>query len=443
MMWRTLLAVAAIATSACAAAPEAPRPSLQDTPTHERYAAALTEFGLDRVALGRDWLHAAQRALAQPRSATMPFAETGYLAADRPSAVAFRLDLVRGRRLAIDVQFESAEPSRLFVDLFEQREGREPRRVGGSEPGATSFEFDVRRAGQYVLRLQPELLRGGRYTVTQRTLASLKAPIEGFIPRQVQSGFGAPRDGGARDHHGIDIFVPRGTPVLASADGVVRVDETPRGGRVVWLRDARGGRNVYYAHLHDWAVSSGAQVRIGDVLGYVGNTGNARTTPPHLHFGVYDRGPADPVPFLQRDDPVPSHATAALDPLGTWMRVQAGSTSLRTHDATHDAGSMTPGSLTPLDRGAVVRVLAASGSHYRVELPDGRSGLVLAADLASAEAGQDVAAFSGDVLEAPAVDAPIVDVFREPRDLPVLGQFGEFSLIQLPDFRLGWAVRRP
>jgi len=435
MLSRTFVVLVAIA-AACAA-PEPPRPSLQDTPTHERYAAALSEFGLDRVALGRDWLEAAARALDQPLPASLPFSETGYLPADRPSAVAYRLELRRGRRLAIDVQFESAVPARLFVDLFEQREGQPPRRIGGTEPGASSFEYDVRRDGLYLLRLQPELLRGGRYTVTQRSLASLQVPIKGFLVRHVLSGFGAPRDGGARDHHGIDIFVPRGTPVLASADGVVRTDETPRGGRVVWLRDARSGRNVYYAHLHDWAVAHGAAVRTGDIIGFVGNTGNARTTPPHLHFGVYDRGPADPVPFLQRDDPTPSHVVGPLDSLGDWMRVSARSTPLRAHDA-RDASTV-----APLARGEVVRVLAATGASYRVELPDGRSGLVRAADLSPAHVPQDTTAISGLVWEAPTVDAPVVDIIESPRDVPVLGQFGDFSLIKLPDARLGWTVRRP
>jgi len=436
MLSRSLLVLAAIATVGCSA-PEPPRPSLQDTPTHERYAAALGEFGLDRVALGRDWLDAAARALEKPLPASLPFSETGYLAPDRPSAIAYRLELRRGRRLAIDVRFESAEPARLFVDLFEDREDQPPRRVSGTEPGATSFEYDVRRDGQYLLRLQPELLRGGRYTVTQRSLASLQVPIKGFLVKQVMSGFGAPRDGGARDHHGIDIFVPRGTPVLASADGLVRTDETPRGGRVVWLRDARAGRNVYYAHLNDWAVASGTTVRTGDVIGYVGNTGNARTTPPHLHFGVYDRGPSDPVPFLLRDDPAPSHAMAALDALGDWMRVDARSTMLRTHGSENT----TPMPLLP--RGAVVRVLAASGSSYRVELPDGRSGMVRAADMAPAHVPQDVAAITGQVWEAPEPGAPVVDVLASPRDVAVLGQFGDFSLIKLPDARLGWTVRRP
>lgn len=413
------------------------RPSLKDAPTHERYTRALEEFGLDNVALGRDWLAAASQALEQPRTTSLPFSETGYFPADRPSAAAWRLDLRRGRRLVIDVKFESAEPARLFVDLYQEQEGEAPRHLESLPLDQTTLDYDVRRDGVYLLRLQPELLRGGRYTVTQRTLASLAVPIKGFSVASVRSGFGAPRDGGARDHHGIDIFMPRGTPVLASVDGIAMTDESARGGRVVWLRDARTGRNVYYAHLNDWAVPSGTTVRTGDVLGYVGNTGNARTTPPHLHFGVYERGPADPVPFLQRDDPAPKPAAVSAQRLGEWMRVSAATARIDT------LAPGAPSSTTPLTRGTVVRVTSAIGAYYRVELPDGRAGLMRGADLAATETPRAAASVTGPVYETPDAAAPAVHVFDKAESLAVLGNFGDFALVRLSPDRVGWMPRRP
>ena len=395
------------------------RPSLKDAPTHERYSEALEDFGLTGVALGRDWLQAAARALETPVPASSPFAEAGYFGRERPAAVAYSLELRRGRRLVIDVRFESAEPARLFVDLFERRDQATPRRVAGLEPGATGFEYDVRRDGTYVLRLQPELLRSGRYSVTERSLASIRPPIKGFALHDVRSGFGAPRDGGARDHHGIDIFRPRGTPVVAAVDGTVQRDESERGGRVIWLRDARTGRHLYYAHLSDWAVESGTRVSTGDVIGYVGNTGNARTTPPHLHFGVYERGPADPVPFLTSDDPAPRPPSASIQRLGEWMRIARGP-----------------------ERGTAVRVFAAMGSHYRVELPDGRLESMRAGDLVPTSKPVRLVTVSGVVLEAPTDGAPIVDVITKPRELAVLAEFGDYSLVRLPNEQLGWLVRR-
>ena len=110
-------------------------------------------------------------------------------------------------------------------------------------------------------------------------------------------------------HHGDDIFAPEGTPVVAVADGTLSlVGDNPLGGLRLWLRD-RQGNEFYYAHLEGFAPAArdGASVRAGELLGYVGHTGDAERTPPHLHFEVhpvsllalgYD-GATDPWPYLQ------------------------------------------------------------------------------------------------------------------------------------------------
>ena len=174
-----------------------------------------------------------------------------------------------------------------------------PERVASLTEG-TTLTFTVPRDGAYVLRIQPELLRSGRFSVLQRTLASLPFPVSGLTAAAVQSEFGAARDAGRRQHEGIDIFAARDTPVLAVVDGVARTGTNTLGGNVVWLRGRAFGESFYYAHLERFAFEGTANVKAGDVLGYVGNTGNARTTAPHLHFGIYDRGAIDPFPFIQR-----------------------------------------------------------------------------------------------------------------------------------------------
>jgi len=81
------------------------------------------------------------------------------------------------------------------------------------------------------------------------------------------------------------------------------------GGKYVWLSGGMfglGSARYYYAHLDDFAVESGDKVKKGEVIGYVGNTGNARTTPPHLHFGIYAGGPVDPEPFLKPQPELPA-----------------------------------------------------------------------------------------------------------------------------------------
>ena len=226
--------------------------------------------------------------------------------------------------------FEATEPGRLFVDLFRTESNGELRRVASLESDEPLIEYVVDRTATYVLRLQPELLRSGRFTLTERTMAALRTfPVTGLTSRAVQSGFGAARDNGTRSHEGIDIFAPRGTPVVAVTDGVAGSDTNGLGGNVVWLREGLiGGTRYYYAHLDRWAIEGSTRVREGDVLGYVGNTGNARTTSPHLHFGVYDDGALDPAPFLQPDESV---ARLTVEPalLGSLVRTRSVRTPLR------------------------------------------------------------------------------------------------------------------
>jgi murein DD-endopeptidase MepM/ murein hydrolase activator NlpD len=132
-------------------------------------------------------------------------------------------------------------------------------------------------------------------------------PVYG--PASYTDTFGAFRgDVSGGWHHGDDIFAPLGAPVLAVADGTVfSVGWNDIGGNRLWLRDGEGNE-FYYAHLSAYSplAVDGAQVRADDVIGFVGDTGDARGTPPHLHFEVhpvsllslgYD-GVVDPYPYL-------------------------------------------------------------------------------------------------------------------------------------------------
>ena len=89
-------------------------------------------------------------------------------------------------------------------------------------------------------------------------------------------------------HIGADIFASFGTPIVAVADGrLYRVGTLKISGNRLWLRDKKGYR-YFYAHLSDFAAAAynGADVHAGEVIGFVGNTGDAEPTPPHLHFEV-------------------------------------------------------------------------------------------------------------------------------------------------------------
>jgi murein DD-endopeptidase MepM/ murein hydrolase activator NlpD len=111
-------------------------------------------------------------------------------------------------------------------------------------------------------------------------------PVYG--PSSFSDDFGAPR-ALTGWHHGNDIFAPFGAPIVAVADGVLfQVGETEIGGNRLWLRDG-AGNGYYYAHLASFSplAQEGAAVRAGDVLGYVGTSGDAVGTPPHLHFEIH------------------------------------------------------------------------------------------------------------------------------------------------------------
>lgn len=121
--------------------------------------------------------------------------------------------------------------------------------------------------------------------------------------------WGASRDGGRRRHKGIDIYARKGTAVVAITDGViVEKDLTPIGGKTLWLKSARYGWTAYYAHLDRQLVKKGQHVRKGQVIGTVGNTGNARTTPSHLHFGIVQNGWVNPLPYVKHSPKIVAKA---------------------------------------------------------------------------------------------------------------------------------------
>lgn len=155
--------------------------------------------------------------------------------------------------------------------------------------------------------------------------SSLPMPVAGLTGRDIQDNFGFPRDGGRRRHRGIDIFAPRGTPVIAVVDGnLTYIGDQKKGGRCVWLVNEEG-YSFYYAHFDRWApgIYEGMRVKRGDVIGFVGTTGNAVGTPPHLHFQVsHQDETVNPYPLLRaysgdavRPNPVLSggFSTGAMD----------------------------------------------------------------------------------------------------------------------------------
>lgn len=139
----------------------------------------------------------------------------------------------------------------------------------------------------------------------------LLVPVQGVRAADVPDTFNERRGAGTRSHEALDILAPRGTPVLAADDGrVTKLFTSKAGGLTVYVL-APGDRVIaYYAHLDRYreGLTEGAAVRRGDVLGYVGSTGDADAAAPHLHFALAVVGdphrwwagtPIDPKPYLR------------------------------------------------------------------------------------------------------------------------------------------------
>ena len=428
-----------LVAAACTDVPrflERPRP----TSAHERYAESLTRAGLEKTALGRDWLAAAASSIRKPLAVTLPFRETGYFAASEARAVAYAVTLRDGQRVAATVEV-SGTPLAIFLDLFRQTgDTARPLDLVASvdtslTPAGARLVHEARRDGVYVLRVQPELLRSGAFTLVVSTEPSLAFPVAGRDSRAVKSFFGAERDAGAREHHGIDIFAPRGTPALAAARGVVRsISPNNLGGNVVWLSDVDRGQTLYYAHLDRHNVVAGQRVEIGDTLGFVGNTGNARTTPPHLHFGVYRRGqgPLDPYPFVYRSTARPAPVTADTAELGRLGRS-------RTRIAIAASPVVRAETVTTVAAATPLQVDGATASWFRVRLPDGATGYVparLVESIARPVRRTDVAAGT-PLRDRPSADAAVIAT-AQGGPLPVIGVFADYALVETGEGQTAW-----
>ncbi len=276
----------------------------------ELFIWRLRMAGLLESPLGQRWTHAVDRASKKPIQAGAQYRTTETFEDDEVEAHIYQVSLERGEKLVWQLTRQDTADSRLYASL--------ERRKRNDEHWTTISHLDAEgdtqtriasAAGDYRVVLQPELFAKVDYSLAMASGGSLPFPVEGAKQRDIGSVFGDPRDGGARKHHGVDIFAKKGTPVTAVIDGYVRTGTGGLGGKYVWLSGGMfglGSARYYYAHLDDFAVESGDKVKKGEVIGYVGNTGNARTTPPHLHFGIYAGGPVDPEPFLKPQPELPA-----------------------------------------------------------------------------------------------------------------------------------------
>ncbi|HSR41291.1 MAG TPA: M23 family metallopeptidase, partial [Longimicrobiales bacterium] len=289
----TVLAVLAWTAGARSAGDAAPATRIQ------AYAEGLRAEDTPGPEAVEAWLDAARRALDSPVAVALPFDGNGWMSGSELAAVAYRFPLREGQVVEASVSAPSAV--RYFVELFRvpADTAAEALFVAEADSLDGALAHESRADGDYVLRIVPEPYGGGRYSVEIARRAALPFPVARRGPSSIVSRYGAPRDGGRRDHEGVDIIAPRGTPVLAVTRALVhRVGRSENGGNYVWLQDWTRRKNIYYAHLERSWVDVGMVVEPGDGIGTVGTTGNA--SGPHLHFAIYDldRRSSDPVPYI-------------------------------------------------------------------------------------------------------------------------------------------------
>ena len=135
-------------------------------------------------------------------------------------------------------------------------------------------------------------LAAGLGVLVARSMVPMALPIEHLKPADLHDSFSDVHNGHA--HEAVDIMAPLGTPVHAVVTGTIRkLFLSKPGGNTIYEFDEAGERSYYYAHLQRYAdgLREGMSVKRGDVIGYVGSSGNADPRAPHLHFAVFELGP--------------------------------------------------------------------------------------------------------------------------------------------------------
>jgi murein DD-endopeptidase MepM/ murein hydrolase activator NlpD len=228
---------------------------------HEQYGKKLSNAGLKETALGRSWFTEAEKALSQPLSVTLPFKQRGYFAPDKPRAIGLAFTAKRGSKLVFSLVQNPVNGFVIYGELWRRATNGDYKLLSSLDTAQSGFSYVAEDVSTLILRLQPELLGSGEYTLSIAVEPSLGFPVSGKSAR-VGSVWGDRRDAGARSHEGIDIFAPKRTPVVASANGTVnRVEETAIGGKVVWLKPDGQPLNLYYAHLDEQLVTAGQNVK--------------------------------------------------------------------------------------------------------------------------------------------------------------------------------------
>ncbi len=392
---------------------------------HEKYKAGLDAAGLSATRLGTLWLAAADGSLAQPLRISIPYKETGYFEVDRPQAAGFLFSAKQGELLTVNVANNPQKGFLLFTELW-QVNGSDKRLLEGTDTATISIQYEVKKTGEYLVRIQPELLQGLGYTITISNGPSLAFPVNKQHNPKVISVWGDSRDANARSHEGIDILAKKYTPVVAVANGVVgNVRDGGLGGKVVFMRPDGKSYSLYYAHLDTQLVQSGQRVFTGDTLGLIGNTGNAKYTAAHLHFGIYTGvGAVDPLPFVNTNYPQPKPVKADTAALRQYARIK--NKTVIYPDLTNTSSRSQPS----LAADQLIQLLAATDDFFKVQLPDKSVGFVKIKAVTTQPLSSQKITAATPLLDRPEPDAAIKKHLTKGNNIIVLGSFENYSFVE-------------
>lgn len=292
-------------------------------------------------------------------SGIIPKERAGY------GALGYSINLKQGDQLIVETLTTGTISHKIFVDFYEISNGESASKSEIIKNG--SWNKYIEKDGVYKVIIQPEIEYSESFSLKIYTQPSFQFPVAGKGNRDAQSFWGASRDGGDRKHEGVDIFGSRGTPVVAVTNGfIIRTGNQGLGGKQVWLRDEIFGNSVYYAHLDSILAETGTRVKIGDTLGLVGNTGNAKGGATHLHFGIYSTGGAvDAYPFIEKRA-VPKSLNKELK-----------NYKLITSDSNIRNGPGTQYDVTEkISKETAVTVLLGNEEWYHIKTIDGKEGFV-------------------------------------------------------------------
>ena len=273
---------------------------------YESYVKSLESSGISKSTMGKKWISSGESALLNPKeSVKLPFKSEIFFREIVPNAISYRLKYEEYAKLTFKISSKGKDNNGVYVDIFEDNPNKS--RVRNFYVKDTIFVYEDNNFKNLIIRIQPQLLVNQYVTLEIIENPKLAFPVKNGSNKDIQSFWGVERDGGQRRHEGVDIFNKKGTPILAVEDGTIaRVETNILGGKVVWQRLGLFGQSIYYAHLDSQTVSSGQAVKKGDVVGFMGNTGNAKYTASHLHFGIYTgSGAIDPLLYIQKRDTIP------------------------------------------------------------------------------------------------------------------------------------------